>query len=65
MSKLLYVFTKPSSRVGSDTRLVFKGGLTGFDLDFSFSWIGCLTKASEPSLSYYLSIAGVIPFQGY
>ena len=25
---------------------------------FSFSWTSCLTKAEEPSLSYYLPIAG-------
>ena len=36
----------------------FKRGLTGFNSEFSFSLTSCLTKAEEPSLSYYLPIAG-------
>ena len=43
--------------------------LTGFNSEFSFSKTSCLTKAEEPSLSYYLPIAegritGFIPFPG-
>ena len=36
----------------------FKRSLTGFNSEFSFSKTSCLTKAEEPSLSYYLPIAG-------
>ena len=38
----------------------FLRGLTGLKLEFSFSYASCLTKAEEPSLSYYLPIAGGI-----
>ena len=63
----LYIFTNPSTRAGCDTRSIFKLSLTGFDSEFSFSWTSCLTKAEEPSMSYYLPIArgriiGLIPF---
>ena len=36
----------------------FKRILTGLNSEFSFSSTSCLTKAEEPSLSYYLPIAG-------
>ena len=36
----------------------FKRSLTGLNSGFSFSYTSCLTKAEEPSLSYYLPIAG-------
>ena len=36
----------------------FKRNLTGLNSEFSFSKTSCLTKAEEPSLSYYLPIAG-------
>ena len=36
----------------------FKRSLTGLNSEFSFSLTSCLTKAEEPSLSYYLPIAG-------
>ena len=49
---VLIIFTNPSSRAGYDTRSIFKWSLTGFNSEFSFS------KAEEPSLSYYLPIAG-------
>ena len=32
--------------------------LTGLSSEFSFSKTSCLTKAEEPSLPYYLPIAG-------
>ena len=48
----------PSARAGYDTRSFFKRSLTGLNSEFSFSWTSCLTKAEEPSLSYYLHIAG-------
>ena len=48
----------PSARAGYDTRSIFKLSLTGFNSEFSFSYTCCLTKAEEPSLPYYLPIAG-------
>ena len=35
-----------------------KRSLTGLNSEFSFSKTSCLTKAEEPSLPYYLPIAG-------
>ena len=55
---LFILFTNPSARAGYDTRSTFKRSLTGFNSEFSFSYTSCLTKAEEPSLSYYLPIAG-------
>ena len=52
------MFTNPSARAGYDTRSIFKRGLTGFNPEFSYSKTSCLTKVEEPSLSYYLPIAG-------
>ena len=54
----LILFTNPSARAGYDTRSIFKRSLTGLNSEFSFSKISYLTKAEEPSLSYYLPIAG-------
>ena len=54
----LILFTNPSARAGHDTRSIFKRSLTGLNLEFSFSQTSCLTKAEEPSLSYYLPIVG-------
>ena len=48
----------PSVQAGYDTRSIFKRSLTGLNSEFSFSYTSCLTKAEEPSLSYYLPIAG-------
>ena len=53
-----YIFTNPSTRAGYDTRSIFKWSLTGLNSEFSFSLTSCLTKAEEPSLPYYLPIAG-------
>ena len=52
------IFTNPSTRAGYDIRSIFKRSLTGLNSEFSFSQINCLTKAEEPSLPYYLPIAG-------
>ena len=52
------LFTNRSARAGYDTRSLFKRSLTGLNSEFSSSLTSCLTKAEEPSLSYYLSIAG-------
>ena len=54
----IIIFTNPSARAGYDTRSIFKRSLTGLNSEFSFFWTSCLTKAEEPSLSYYLPIAG-------
>ena len=56
--QFLTIFTKPSARAGYDTRSIFKRSLTGFNSEFSFSKTSCLTKTEEPSLPYYLPIAG-------
>ena len=50
----------PTPAIGQDmTQGQFlKRGLTGFNSEFSFSKNSCLTKAEEPSLPYYLPIAG-------
>ena len=54
----LILFTNPSARAGYDTRSIFKRSLTGLNSEFSFSKTSYLTKTEEPSLSYYLTIAG-------
>ena len=64
--RTLILFTNPSARAGYDTRSIFKRSLTGLNSEFSFL-TSRLTKAEEPSLPYYLSIArgriiGFIPF---
>ena len=63
----LIIFTNPSARVGYDPRSIFKRSLIGLNSEFSFSYTSCPTKAVEPSLPYYLPIAGgriigIIPF---
>ena len=56
---LIYSYLpNPSDRAGYDTRSIFKRSLTGLNSDSSFSLTSYLTKAEEPSLSYYLPIAG-------
>ena len=55
---LFIIFTNPSARAGYDTRSLFKLSLTGLNSEYSFSYTSCLTKAEEPTLSYYLTIAG-------
>ena len=55
---LWILFTNPSALAGYDTRSIFKRGLACLNSEFSFSKTSCLTKAEEPSLSYYLPIAG-------
>ena len=51
---MMILFTNPSTRVGYDTWSIFKRSLTGLNSEFSFSYTSCLTKAEEPSPSYYL-----------
>ena len=57
-SIIAIIFTNPSTRAGYDTRSIFKHSLTGLNSEFSFSQTSCHTKAKEPSLPYYLPIAG-------
>ena len=63
----IYIFTKPFTQAGSDTISIFKLSLTGLNSEFSFFLTSFHTKVKEPSLLYYLPIAGgrivgVIPF---
>ena len=55
---LVILFTNPSAWAGYDTTSIFKRSLTGLNSEFSFSKTSRLTKAEEPSLPYYLPIAG-------
>ena len=52
------IFTDSFARAEYDTRSIFKRSLTGLNSEFSFSSTSCLTKAEEPSLPYYLPVAG-------
>ena len=54
----VYIFTNTSARVRYDTRSILTRSLTGLNSEFSFSYTCCLTKTEEPSLPYYLPIAG-------
>ena len=53
----LIIFTNLSAWAGCDIGSFFKQSLTGLNSEFSFL-TSCLTKAEEPSLPYYLPIAG-------
>ena len=54
----LFIFTNSSARTGYDTRSMLKRSLTDLNSGFSFTLSNCLAKAEEPSLPYYLPIAG-------
>ena len=54
----LSIFINPSACTGYDTRSIFNRSLTGLNSEFSYSETSYLTKAEEPSLLYYLHIAG-------
>ena len=57
--KLTVILFTRSLRSGRyDTRSIFKQSLTGLNSEFFFSETSCLTKAEEPTLPYYLPIAG-------
>ena len=58
VASIVIIFTNPSARAVYDTRSFFKLSLTGLNSEYSFSLTSCLSKAEEPSLSYYLLIAG-------
>ena len=54
----LYVFTNTSIMSRMQYKINFKQGLTGLNSKFSFSKTSCQSKIKEPSLLYYLPIAG-------
>ena len=55
---MLIIFTNLSTLAAYDTRSIFKRSLTGLNSELSFSQTSCHSKAKEPSLPYYLPIAG-------
>ena len=55
---LLYHIYQPFRSGSIWHKVIFKRSLTGLKSEFSFSLTSCLTKAKEPSLPYYLPIAG-------
>ena len=60
MTIYTYIYYLPTPPLGQDMTQgqFFKRSLTGLNSEFSFSYTTCLTKAEEPSLSYYFPIAG-------
>ena len=54
MTFLSYLPTPPLGQDMTQGRF-FKRSLTGLNLEFSFSYTSCLTKAEEPSLPYYFT----------
>ena len=44
--------------IGCDTRSILKLSRAGLNSEFSISQSGCLSKAKNPSLPFYLPIAG-------
>ena len=55
---IVCIYQNPSPRTECETTSIFKLSLTGLNSEFSFSEASCHTKVKEPSLPYYLSIAG-------
>ena len=51
------IYPTPQPEAGCDTRSIFKLVKASLNSKFSFPNTGCLTKAKESSLSYYLPIA--------
>ena len=54
----MFVYAQTPPLVEWDTRSTSKQNTAGLNSEFSFSETGCLTKAKELSLLYYLLIAG-------
>ena len=54
----VHIYTIAAVQVGYVTRSIFKRSRTALNSEFSFSLTGCLNKAKESSLPYYLSVAG-------
>ena len=55
---IIYIYPTTLPWVGCDTRLILSEVQQVWIQSFSFSHIGCHTNVREPSLPYYLSIAG-------
>ena len=53
-----WIYQSSSPRAQCDTKWIFKPGTADSNSKSSFSQNGCLTKAKETSLHYYLSING-------
>ena len=45
-------------QAGCDKKSIFIQSETGLNLEFSLFYTGCLRKTKEPSLLYYLPLAG-------
>ena len=54
----IHIYPTPPLRQDMTQVQIFRRSLTGLNSKFSFSYSSCLTKAEEPSLPYYLPIAG-------
>ena len=65
---MIHEFAKPSTAGGGIWhKAMFTRSKASFNLDFSFSLTGCLTKAKKPNLPYYLPMiarktSGFMPF---
>ena len=59
---ILYIFTNPPPRVGSDTKSIFKQSINGLYTELSFL-TSSLDKVIEASLPYYLPILGRIRYK--
>ena len=55
---LVCIYPTPLQKLDITQGQFSKWSLTGLNSDFFFSLTGCHTKVKEPSLSYYLLIAG-------
>ena len=55
-SNKVYIYATSPLWAGCDIRSIFKQSTAGLRQEFSFSQTGCLTKAKEFWLPYYLSI---------
>ena len=53
----IYIYINSFTRVGRDTKSIFKSTLIGLNSEFSFSVISCHTKFKGLSLLYYLHFA--------
>ena len=60
----VYIYSIPPSWPGCDTRSIFKQSKASLISELFFSYIGCLIKAKEFSLLYYLFKAGLVWFYG-
>ena len=52
--RAVYNHLAPLPRRGCNRRSIFKWSRAGLNSEFTFSWAGCLTKAKETRLFFYL-----------